>query len=45
MEKSARKIAITREQVELTNLISELENSVALVKEQINSLTVKFVSL
>lgn len=40
MDIPAKKIAIAREQLELTNLMSELENSVAVVKEQINTLTV-----
>lgn len=35
-----KRLIVTKEQMDLRSLIGELENSVAVVKEQINSLTV-----
>lgn len=42
MDDPGGKRYLAREQIELTKLMAEIENSVSVVKEQINALTVSF---
>lgn len=41
MEKIVQQKKITAEQIQLVRVMSELENSISIVKEQINALTVR----